>query len=412
MIYKLKKTYEKIRIRLNKPFYENSFFIMLTSISSSFVGFIFWIMAAKVYNADYVGISTALISALTLISYISLLGFDQSIIRFFPEREKSNVLSTSIIISSLSATLFCFIFIAGINIWSPSLSIIKENALIFYIFLITNILTVLAGNAFIALRKAKYYFLQNIMMGSRLILLFPFIMFSTLGIFFSYGFSFILALILSIFLLLRFGIKPKKLDKEFINDSLHFSTGTYIFSLLLLIPGQILSIIILNTLGANYTAYYYISITLYSILIIVPSAFGTSLFVEGSHGESLKQNVLKSLKAIYIILIPLIIVFYILGGFLLGLIGPQYLEATEIFRFMVLSTFFAVFLHIFISIKKVQKDIKSLILIGLCYCSLLIGTSYVLMLKIGLSGIGYAWLISYIVISIIIIILAKKENWI
>ncbi len=177
MFHILKENFRRLKTHLKDPLYVNSFFIMLTLVTSSFIGFIFWIMAAKVYNPSSVGISTALISSLTLISMISILGFNQSIIRFFPERDESKTFYTAAIVTILVTTIFGLIYIFGIDLGSPSLSMIKNNALLFYIFLISNVLTVLAGNAFLALRKSKYYFLQNLITGFRLILLFPFLIF-------------------------------------------------------------------------------------------------------------------------------------------------------------------------------------------------------------------------------------------
>jgi O-antigen/teichoic acid export membrane protein len=385
---------------------------MLTLAASSVIGFVFWIIAAKSYSPASVGINTALISSLTLISMISMLGFDQSIIRFFPDGDQDKIFSTAAIITILATTIFCVIYILGIDLWAPSLSMIKNNALLFYIFLMANVLTVLAGNAFLALRKAKFYFLQNLITGARLILLFPFVIFSSLGIFSSYGASFVIAFIFSILILFILGIKPKKYDKTFLKDSFHFSMGNYTFGILTAVPSQILAIVILNVLGAEQTAYYYIAFTIASVLFIIPFAFSTSLFVEGSHGEPLRKNILRSIKSIFSFLIPLALILYFLGSFILNLIGANYTNALGIFNLMIISSIFMVPYHIFISIKKIQKDMKSLIFIGALLTTLAIGLSYALMLKYGLMGVGYGWIITYIFISILVVIIALKEKWI
>lgn len=412
MFHILKENFRSLKTHLKSPLYVNSFFIMLTLVTSSFIGFIFWIMAARVYSPSSVGISTALISSLTLISLISILGFDQSIIRFFPERDESNIFYTAFMVTLLVTTIFGIIFILGIDLWAPSLSMVKNNALLFYIFLISNVLTVLAGNAFLALRKSKYYFLQNLFTGSRLILLFPFVIFGSIGIFGSYGTSFVIALIFSILVLFKLGIHPKKFDKEFLKDSFHFSAGNYTFGILTTVPSYVLAIIILNVLGAEQTAYYYLAFTIASILFIIPFSFSTSLFVEGSYGEPLKQNIIRSIKSIFSLLIPLALILFFLGKFILNLIGSNYINALGIFNLMILSSIFMVPYYIFISIKKVQKDMKSLIFIGALLTILCIGLSYILMLKYGLLGVGYGWIITYISISIVVVIIALREKWI
>jgi len=65
------------------PLYRNSFFIMLTNISTAGFGFAFWMLAAKLYPKEEVGVATVLISSIALLVNLSRLGLDFSIIRFF-----------------------------------------------------------------------------------------------------------------------------------------------------------------------------------------------------------------------------------------------------------------------------------------------------------------------------------------
>lgn len=412
MIKKLPILINHLKNRYNDPLYENSFFILLTGIISSAFGFVFWILAGKTYNPIYVGISTALLSSITIISVISLLGLDQSIIRFFPERNQSKVFGTSLIIVTLSTLACCTVFILGLTIWAPKLNLIKDNLFIFLIIAITNSLTLIASSAFMAIKKSKYYFLQNVISGSKIFLLFPFIIFGALGIFYSYSIATIFAFVFSIILLYKFNIHPTNVDKEFLSDSLHFSAGNYSLSILMIIPTQILPILILSLLGAAETAYFYISFTIASILFLIPGAFGTSLFVQGSHGEPMKKNTIKSILAIYTILLPSAAILYFFAGFFLGLIGKSYLNALELFRLLVISTLFSPFPQIYFSIKKVQKDIKKIILVAIPNFSFTIILSYLLLIKYGLIGVGYAFLITNVIMTFIVVLLAKIENWI
>jgi O-antigen/teichoic acid export membrane protein len=412
MLYKIKDNFNILKDRLRNPLYLNSAYIMLNSITGSGIGFIFWIVAAKFYSTEVVGITTALLSSITLITMFSFLGFDQSIIRFFPSGDKSKLFSTAAIIAFISGTIFCLIYVIGIDIWAPTLSIIKNNFFIFYIFLIANIMTLLAGSAFLALRKAKYLFMQSLVTGTRLFLLIPFVIFGALGIFISFGVSYILALLFTLIILYKYDIHPKKLDIKFLNRSLHFSMGNYVYGLLFAVPSQIMPILVITILGAESAAYFYIAFALASIPMVIISSFATSLFVEGSYGEPLKENVKKSIKSIFLILTPVVLLLIFFGEPLLGLISQNYLNALNIFRLMLVSTFFIVFYNIFISIKRIQKDIKVLIFIGTINAILLIGFNYILMQIFGLIGIGYAWIISYGLLSLFVIIMARREKWI
>jgi len=407
------KSLSELKHYIKDPLYKNSFFIMLTSVSAAAFGFIFWMLAAKLYPKEDVGVATALISSMTLFILLSGFGLGQSIIRFFPEKDKSKVFGTSVIITTFFTVLFGMIFILGVDIWSPGLHIVKKYALLYLLFLAANSIISLTGTSFVALRKAEYYFFQNLLVGSRIVFLFPLVFLGALGIFSSFGISFIVALIFSLFLLIKSGIKPSWIDKKFLNDVFHFSAGNYIAGLLITAPNQILPIMVLNILGAGETAHYYIAFAIASFLFMIPSAFSTSLFVEGSHGETLKKTTLKSIFSIFSLLIPAVIILYFYGGFILKLIGKDYAAGgLNLLRIMALSSFFVAVCQIYFSIKKVQKDIKSLIFLSALIFALLLGLSYVFMLKFGIVGVGYAWMAGYGLSSSIVGMMVKKERWV
>ncbi len=352
-----------------------------------------------------------MISSQSLLILFSRFGLDQSIIRFFPKKDKGKVFNTSAIITTLFAVLFGAVFIIGIDIWSPELSMIRRCVFLYLLVLAVNSITSLAGISFIALRKAKYYFFQSLLAGSRIAFLFPLVFFGALGIFSSVGISFILALVFSLFLLVKSGIKSTGIDKKFLNDAFHFSAGNYIAGLLIIAPNQILPIMVLNVLGTREAAHYYIAFMIASLLFTIPNAISTSLFVEGSHGEALKKTTLKSIFAIFSLLTPAVIILYFFGEFILKLIGKDYVASVlNVLKVMTLSSFFVAVCRIYFSIKRVQKDIKGLILLSALIFALLLGLAYTFMLKFGIVGVGYAWIVSYGLGSLIVGAMVKKER--
>lgn len=382
-------------------------------VISGLIGFLYWIIAAKYYSQDIVGINTALISSMNLIVLLSYLGLDQSIIRFFPNGNKFNIFVTSIIIIILSTLILGIIFIFGIGILSPNLEIVKNFAFPFLIALLAFSLTQPTAQIFIALRKSQYYFYQNIFLGLRLVLIFiPFL--GKFGIFISFGISAIIAVIFSFYYIYKLDLKmPDKselilIDWSYLKTSFRFSIGNYFLIILLTAPSYLLPIIVLNVLGSEQTASYYISYNIGSVLFMISAAFGTSLFVEGSHGESLKLNTIKTLKATFLVLIPLAVILFYFGGLLLSLIGKNYLSGFELLRLIIISSFLYSICMIFISIRRIQKKMKDLIIVSSIIFVLIIGLSYPLMSIYGINGIGYSFIISYSVSTIFIVIRTRS----
>jgi len=104
---------------------------------------------------------------------------------------------------------------------------------------------------------------------------------------------------------------------------------------------MILPIMVLNVLGAEQAAYYYIAFAIASLLFMIPNAISMSLFVEGSHGEALKRTVVKSLFAILSLLIPAAAALYVCGGWVLGVVGAEYAAGgLGVLRVMVAASLF------------------------------------------------------------------------
>jgi O-antigen/teichoic acid export membrane protein len=402
--------------KLSDPLYINSLYIMLNPIVGGIFGFFFWMISARLYPKEDLGIATALISSINLLILVSRLGLDMSMMKFFPKGNKNMILGTTFLVSTLTSIIFGLIYILEIGIFSPSLHILKDPliSVLFLTCLIATSITTTLAYGFISIRKAKYYFWQSLVLGLRIPILFLVISFGAIGILSSLGLAYVLNSILLLIILYKFGILPNlTIDKEYLKKSFKFSAGNYLSSILQTAPMYLLPILVLEVLGAEATAYYYIAYTIASLLFVVPSAVGTSMFVEGCHGEALKKTTIKSLKTIFVILVPSILIFYFFGGFLLSLIGKDYsTNAQNLIKIFVLSSVFVTINSVYYSIKKTQGEVKDLISLSGLIAIFLPSTSYYLMKTYGIDGLGYAWLISYGLVALIIVYKVKKNEWI
>jgi len=408
---------KRARTYAKDPLYKNSFYIMLTSVTGAGFGFIFWVLAAKLYpHAGDVGIATALISATSFLILLTRFGLDASIIRFFPVSDKSSIFNTALLITTTTCVLLGAAFILGIDVFSPNLSLLKEpaNAGLFLLFLAASSILSIINVAFIALRRAEYQLLQSMIFSSRILLLVPLIFLGALGIFSSIGIASIISIFALLYYLLRQDIRLGiSLDGGFLKKTFGFSAGNYLSGLLSGAPAQILPLLVLNVLGPADTAYYYIAYSIASLLYTIPYAVSTSLFVEGSHGEALKKTVIKALKSTLVILIPAILLLYYAAGFLLGLIGKNYsASGLELLKTMTIASIPLTVNSIYMTINRIQKDTKELVYISALIFVLLPATGYFFMLRYGLTGIGYAWIISHTIVAAIVILRVKRNKWI
>ncbi|MDV4343459.1 oligosaccharide flippase family protein [Methanoculleus sp. YWC-01] len=412
MAVALPKNFSEVRRHLQEPLIRNSFFIMASSFAAAGFGFFFWMIAARFYSQADVGIATALMSSMGLLILISRLGLDQSVIRFFPLRDKNKVLGTAILVPTAVALGAGLIFIAVVDVVSPELTIVRSIAPLYLIILGAYSITWVLEGAFNALRKSEHYFTLNLLYGTRIFFLVPLVFLGAVGIFGAFGLSFILGLILALVLLARCSVKPTPcVDRVFMREAWQFSAGAYIAGILMSAPNMVIPIMVLHVLGAESTANYYITYAIVSILFMIPYAFTTSLFVEGSHGGEMKKSVLRTLAGMFALLIPAIIALSLFGEQILNLIGKDYVEGMALLRVLAISALFVSVCQTFISIAKVRNDVRSLIILSSFISVALLGLGYTMMNRFGLIGMGYAWLATYVAGTLLVGIVLKKKGW-
>ncbi|MCR4394327.1 MAG: oligosaccharide flippase family protein, partial [Dehalococcoidales bacterium] len=101
------------------PLIKNAFFLILTSGSTSLLGFVFWILVARIYPPSQVGLAIAIISASSLLGGLSKLGLDFGLIRYLPiTTNKKEMLNSTMTITGTFSILLAIIFLAGLKFWS------------------------------------------------------------------------------------------------------------------------------------------------------------------------------------------------------------------------------------------------------------------------------------------------------
>jgi O-antigen/teichoic acid export membrane protein len=392
--------------------YRNSLFIGFSRVISASIGLIFWQVAARYYPAEMVGTAIALITSLGIVVTFSRLGFDFSIIRFMPLRDRNAVFSTCLTMTALSSLIFSAFFLLTIQFISPSISFIRDYALIFILLAGLSSILLTTGNTYLSLKRGEYYLAQNALDAVRIPALIPLSILGAMGIFLSSGLSIVLCSLAAVFFILK-AIKLKfAFSRDFLRETSRLSTINYISDLLLEVPSLLLPLLILNLLGATDVAQYYIAVAIGNIILLVPLAVSVSFFIEGSHGTNLKREFFRGLKFIYALLLPAVIFIYFFGGLVLQSFGSVYAQSLDLLRIYALSSFFIVIHLMFVPILNVKLMVGRNIELSLLRFVVLLGLSYFFIIKFGLIGVGYAWMISHGILCLGIIALSKANGWI
>lgn len=397
--------------------YSNALYLMIASVVNSLLGFAFWIVAARFYTAEDVGLASAFISAASLLAMIANLGLGYGIIRFLSQSGKNanSLINSSLTLSGLASVVMVLIFLGGLDFWSPALLCLRQSPafLITFIIFTTGVtLIALVGDTFVAERRAGFN-LANSLIRGLLRLPLPIILMAlalqSLGIFVSCTIALVVVLLISVFLFLpqvQPGYCPRfAVNRGLIGGMWRFSFTNYIANFFLAAPSFILPIMIINLLGAETNAYFYIAWMAGLLLCTIPSATSMSLFAEGSYDEErLGGNVWRSLKLTFLILVPAVILVLIFADKLLLLFGSSYSEnATTLLRIVALSAPFFAVNSIYLGMKRVERQLTVIIALASFTAIATLVPTYFLLPPMGINAAGIAWLAAQGIVALVIV---------
>ncbi len=417
--------------------YRNSIFMIASTAIMSFFGFLFWIVAARLYSTADIGLATSLISVMGLITGLSVLGLNVGLIRYLPRsRDKSNKINTCFTLAGLASIVVSVVYLLGMGVLSPDLVFIKENALIsfaFIFFMVFACLGTLIESVFIALRDTKFILIKNSLFSVLKILgLFLGVGLGAFGLFSSWMISLIVSVVvLGVVLVRKFDYEPRLVFYDSIVRQMgKYSFGNYVAGFVGGLPMMILPIMILNRLGSEMVAYYYMPMMIAGLLFVISSATTNSLFAEGSWAtgsrpkkmddrrwmiekkkadDGLGKLVWKAVKIISVLLIPAIIIVFFFGDLVLGMFGADYArEGFGFLRILAISGIFVTVNGTYKNILKIKNKTKELVFMNFLSASLILGLSY-LFLDMGLIGIGVGWALGLVGMSLIYFVLNVRN---
>jgi O-antigen/teichoic acid export membrane protein len=396
--------------------YNNAFYLMLNTACTSVMGFIFWYIMARCFSSSDVGIGSALFSASGLVASFAGLGLGIGLVRFIPEIKSGAVrlINSSFTIAGVAAIAGSLIYLAGIKHWAPDLIFICKNywlAVFFILFTVSTVLSGLVNQSFIAARTSNYVFWKNLI-ASLLKLPLPMLVFASLGgfgMFAGSGTAFIIAIAIALFLFLPKvynGYFPRPMwDSEMLKQVLPFSFTNYLSGLLNSVPTFIYPLMILNVMGPEQNAYFYMSWMIAMVLGVIPNSLAQSLFAEGSHspGRMGGGSGRRALLLAVLLTIPAASVIALLGGWILHFFGPAYAQnGTGVLRILVLSIIPLCVNSFFMTVNQVKKRVPLIIGQSAFLAVISIGLGYWLLCKVGIEGIAVAYVIAQLSWAVIV----------
>jgi O-antigen/teichoic acid export membrane protein len=378
------------------------------------IGFLSWVLIARLYSAEDIGLASVLITLFTLIGGLSLLGLNIGLIRYLPQsKQKSETISTVFFITGATTIIFSVLFILLIPFIAPQLTFLKEDAFLSYLFIISVFFMTLFGviePVFLAFRRAEWVLVKGTIFSiGKLILPLFFVSLGAIGIFGAWSLSAAVAFLFAFYILVsRFNyLWTIHWHPRIFRKMVKFSFTNYVIEYIPALPTFLLPLLLTHLLGPVATGHYYVVMQLALLLFIVPLATSQSLFAESSvTPRHLWRHVRKASVITGIILIPLVILFFLFGNWFLAIFGEEYaVEGFGFLRLLALASIFTAVSGVLGNALRVQNRLIFLT-IARIFGAIIILLLAFLFVQSGyaLTGIGYAWIIGQAVDAFLCVI--------
>lgn len=395
---------------------KNSIYIMATTFSSMILGFLFWMLATRLYTPGDVGIISAILSSMSLIVIASCVGLPMALTLYLPVNIKNanRIINSAIIVGIIMSVTLSLIFISGLDIWSPKLKPILGNYGAMAIFVVTTSMATISmymGGMFTAGKKSSFHMIkENIFCSTKMLLLIIFSSFGAIGIFLSWSVGLLITVTVGFFLLFKlWGYRPMFVFDPIIKNMARFSIGNYIAGIFYNIPKFIFPILIINTISAESAGYFFIAMTIAGVFYGIPEAMAGPFLAESYDKDNFWKNVVKTIKFDMYLLIPGLILLIIFGKFILNVFNPSY--ADQSFNSLVILSIASIPLSLittFNMIRNSQKNVSTSIKIDAIVTITTLALSMPLMRIWNIEGIAISYLVANTLVAIVIMLKIKN----
>jgi len=181
------------------------------------------------------------------------------------------------------------------------------------------------------------------------------------------------------------GEKPQR-------SALGYSMRNYALNLSEFLPGLVLPILVLQALGAEENARFFLAWTIATVAFLASKAIAQSAFaalVRDPEGRaSIKKGILLSAG----LLVPSAILLWVAAPQVLGLFGAHYVGAAPLLRILALSVPFVVASNLYLALLKARDSGLELTLLPLASLLVLLAAMPFALAAWGIAGAGIAWL--------------------
>ncbi|MFD4458835.1 glycosyltransferase [Nocardia sp. NPDC058480] len=405
-----------------KPLLRNGILLTASSGLSALIGFGFWALVARHYDAASVGSNAAAISMAVLAATVAQLNLSSAMVRFVPTagRRTTALIAGAHVVSASLALIIAVGSVLAVGVFAPGTTFLSDDRaqVLFVAGTVAVTLFVLQDGVLVGLRRTPVVPLANIMFAvTKLVLVVA--VASTLpryGIFASWTVASAAIVVLVGAYLFLWAI-PRRVRAANLIEALppmpqiaRFVTVDYVGSVCSIGAAMLLPILVLHALGPVPTAYFSIAWAIANVIHLINVNFGTSLVAESAADPSqLARNVHQILVHGAKLVLPIVAAVFVLAPVVLAIFGSEYRAGADVLRVLAFAAVPGLLVSTAISSARAHRRLGLLLTIQASNFVLTVGLAWVLLDLVGVVGAGVACLLSQT--SIACALLVRRDLW-
>jgi O-antigen/teichoic acid export membrane protein len=355
-------------IAANRALLSNATSMVIALGTTSLLGAAFWWLATQHFSQSSVGVSSAAVSAMTLLGFAATIGLGTVLMGELPRREirAHGLLNAALAISAAVGAFFGLVFALIAPAFSSGFDPLRQGPLSVAIFAagaaLTS-LTLVLDQALIGLLRGGLQLTRNIVFAAvKLVLLLGVAAlgatYGGMGIYTAWALGALLSLVVLVPFYRR---QDKPLGSHF--RELHTmrldAASHHAFNLALRAPDLLLPVMVLIVLSPSLTASFYIAWMIASLLFGIPQSLSTVLYAVGSGDPKGLERRFRFTLAISAACGALAVLILLPGGSaLLNLFGSNYADqATAAVQILALGVFPEAIRTHFVAVRRLTRRI-------------------------------------------------------
>ncbi|MDH3680741.1 MAG: phosphotransferase [Acidimicrobiia bacterium] len=403
-----------LRTLSTMPHIQSGVSLIVSSIISSGLGFVFWIVAARQYSSVALGIGSAVITAMILLTDISQIGLRTALVRFLPSAagDTRRLITSAYGTAVAIAVVGSLVFLAGIDLWTPALAGLRGSTATMALFVLATAcwaVYLLQEGVLVGLGLKSWVAIENGAFGLlKIALLVPLAgAGDELGVFFAWAlpaFAVVAVVNVGIVRHLRAGSQsgdaptapsPSRPERRVgLHDLVAHSSAAWAATVPRTAVIGLLPLLVLAELGSRHTAYYFLAWTIAYGVSVLSANIGDALLAEAPYDETnVERQRLRRTLLSMAISAPIVAVAVAVAPFVLELFGPEYAsEATGVLRLLLLAAVVNVGGRAFVGRLRAEGRMRAALLYELAQSLSVLILGWLLLRSFGLAGLGAAWL--------------------